>query len=745
MSNQDPSERDEAVEPSNAAEQNTAEQATSGAAEAAQNENASETQAEAQAGSQTEAPAEASAAAEDASGSKSEGGSEAAEAGAESDAKADAPAEAGEGGKKRKRRRRKKKAEGEAGEQPERPAGPFARFFEGAERKHAFSAGEIVAGRVIQVDEGAALVDLFGKAQAVMDAFEPSEIAELPTEAQPDEDDAPQTDEAAAQASEDSAAEQSAEPAAGDGAEAVAAEAVTEEAAPAQTETEAAAQAVSSEEPAQEAEASPEAPASEEPAPSEEQAAAQEAATQTPADAAEDGESAAEGDAPKTEAAIELPPEVASYVVPALSETGVEEGAIVRGRVISVSESGHVALLNRFIERKLVRAKLRALRGQRAEVEGLVFGYNRGGFDVLVDGVRCFCPASAMSLEPIDDPSVFVGKKLSFTLPPAKGGGARSVVVSRRPILERERRKATRERFKSLEVGQRFEARVVDVRDFGVVVDIGEGVEGLVHVSELSWTRGVRPSDVVKRGETVNVEVIEIRPITRKDRHGKLSLSIRKTLPDPWDEQKELLKEGRFFDGKIVRLTEFGAFLEIAPGIDGLLHISEIGGRDVKHAKQVLQVGETLPVLIERVDRGQRRVGLTKLSDEEAQKIRSGELDPSNLKRPPKQGDIIKVTVERVEHHGVLVQVEGVIGKKGRGYISNRDLGSEEGRKAVQQGAQLEVKVVGVDRDGGLKCSIRAKEIDEERKAVKDYRRESSKQGFGTLADLLREKLENKD
>lgn len=743
MSNQDPSERDEAVEPSNAAEQNTAEQATSGAAEAAHPENQPELQSAAEPVAQEAAEEASSDAGAEASG--------ASEAVSEASAEATEPAEAGEasgekaaeqageasgeqaaaseaGGKKRKRRRRKKKAEGaEGAEQPERPAGPFARFFESGERKHAFSAGEIVAGRVIKVESGAALVDLFGKAQAVMDAFEPGEIAELPTETQPDEDDAQTSAEAL---SGEQAGAETAEAAQTEVAtEAAAAEAAPESAeiAPAEVAAEAA--------PAEDVAPAEEAPESAEAAPAE--AAAEAAPT-------EEGESDDEAPA-KSEAAVELPPEVAAYEIPALAEASAEEGAIVRGRVISVSESGHVALLNRYIDRKLVRAKLRALRGERAEVEGLVFGFNRGGFDVLVDGVRCFCPASAMSLEPIDDPNVFVSKKLAFTLPPAKGGGARSVVVSRRPILERERRKATRERFKSLEVGQRFEARVVDVRDFGVVVDIGEGVEGLVHVSELSWTRGVRPSDVVKRGETVNVEVIEIRPITRKDRHGKLSLSIRKTLTDPWDEHKELLKEGRFFDAKIVRLTEFGAFLEIAPGIDGLLHISEIGGRELKHAKQALQVGELLPVLIERVDRGQRRVALTKLSADEAEKIRSGELDPSNLKRPPRQGDLITVLVERVEHHGVIVQVEGVIGKKGRGYISNRDLGTEEGKKAVQQGAKIEVKVVGVDRDGGLKCSIRAKEIDEERKAVKDYRRESSKQGFGTLADLLREKLENKD
>src|SRR5690606_92430 len=138
------------------------------------------------------------------------------------------------------------------------------------------------------------------------------------------------------------------------------------------------------------------------------------------------------------------------------------------------------------------------------------------------------------------------------------------------------------------------------------------------------------------------------------------------------------------------------------------------------------------------------RISLSKLSPAEAEKLKSGELEAGSIKRPPKQGDHITVVVDRTEHHGVHVQVEGVIGKRGRGYISNRDLGSGDAKKSLVPGAKLDVKVVGVDRDGGLKCSIRAKEVDEERKAVKDYRRESSRQGFGTLADLLREKLGEK-
>lgn len=674
MSNQESTERDESKETDAPATEPTGASA--------------EPTAQAESSAREETPAVESQAPEEGA---SDDADDAAEAG-----EAEAADGEGEKGPKKKRRRRKKKGkkpEGEGAAAQEKSAGAFAAFFEGGERKHAFGAGEIVAGSVVRVEDGVAFVDLFGKALAVMDAFEPAEIAEIEAEHETEEE-----SEAAAQEEAEAAAAAEAE--------------VSEETTEAEASEESAAPAES-----------PEAPASE----------AQEEQEEHDEDESSAG----------TVAAVELPPEVAEYQLPPLAETSPAVGSIFRGRVVSVSESGHVAILNRKVEKPLVKARLRALRGQKASVTGLVFGFNRGGFDVLVDGVRCFCPASGMSFEPIEDPNQFVGKKLEFTLPPAKGSG-RSLVVTRRALLERERRRAVRERFKTLEVGQRFEGRVVDVKDFGVVVDIGGGVEGLVHASELSWNRGVKPSDEVKRGDVVQVEVIEVRPITRKERHGKLSLSVKRCLPDPWAAHADIIKEGHFQIVKVVRTTEFGAFCELAPGIDGLLHVSELGGRDVKHAKQAVKVGDEIAVLVDRVDPKQRRISLSKLSPAEAEKLKAGELEPGSLKRPPKQGDHITVVIERVEHHGVLVQVEGVLGKRGRGYISNRELGGGEAKKNLVPGAKLDVKVVGVDRDGGLKCSVRAKEVDEERKAVKDYRRETSRQGFGTLADLLREKLGQK-
>jgi len=419
-------------------------------------------------------------------------------------------------------------------------------------------------------------------------------------------------------------------------------------------------------------------------------------------------------------------------------------GSIFRGRVAAVSESGHIAIVNRLIDRKLAKARVRHARDERNRLRGVVFGYNRGGFDVIVEGIRAFCPASGMALGMIDDPENFVGQRLEFTIPTGKTG--RSIIVTRRGILEREARKAARERMKTLEKGQRLKGPVTEIRDYGVLVSLGDGLDGLVHQSEVSWSRGVRPADAVSVGQEVEVEILKVTPATRKDRHGRVALSIKACLPDPFDEHAEVLKRGVPRKGKVVRTTDFGAFVELVPGIEGLLHISELG-RDLKHANEVLKEGEEIDILIERLDKKERRISLSRLTKSDLQAIESGEWDPTLAPKSLKRGAHIQVTVDRVEHHGIFVQVAGVLGKRGRGYLPNRELpeGRGDKKKRFAPGTTHEVKIIGTDRDGGLRLSIKGREIDEERKAVREYRKEASKQGFGTFGDLLKQKIAGSD
>ena len=627
----------------------------------------------------------------------------------------------GEGSKKKKKKRRKKKKK-----EGEKRVQAFTHLFEGVGRQHAFRVGEVIAGRVDRIDEGAIVVDLFGKAVAVADVREPREIPIIPVEVET----------SSKTESSDLVAETEAEVEA----KSEAAEIASEENADADTqvETEEAkvdpAQAMPEGHIEASGETDVEAVASKETA---------DAGSETGAETTTEVEGSEE-EVQQTKSTEEKGPLDGLQVQEEISPPAL--GSIFRGRIGSVAESGHIAIVNRIIDRPQAKARIAAAREARQRVIGVVFGYNRGGFDVLVEGIRTFCPAGGMNLAPVEKPEEWIGKRFEFNVPVNKGSG-KSIIVSRRGILERELRKKARARLKSLQVGERIEGAVLEVRDYGCIVDLGEGLDGLVHQSEVSWTRGTRPRDVVNVGDVVTVEVLKVQPASRKERQGRVSLSLRKCLPDPWEEHTELLTIGTIRTGKVVSTTEFGAFVELAPGIQGLLHISELGGKEIKHAKQVIAQDAEVEVMIERVDREQRRIGLSKLSDEDKKAIESGEWDPSLAPKSLKAGAYITVVVQRIENHGVVAQVRGVLGKRGRAFLPNREL-SVEGpsrKKAYAVGKELEVKIINVDREGQLRCSIKARAVDEERKAVRDYRKEASKQGFGTFGDLLKAKLANRE
>ncbi|MBN8616858.1 MAG: S1 RNA-binding domain-containing protein [Deltaproteobacteria bacterium] len=644
----------------------------------------------------------------EAAGDEGDEGEESSSEGEGSEEGGDAAAAGGAPAKKKRRRRRKKKpgeasassAGGEAapaGEaphraeaKPERPrrehALPFNRYFgDGPPRKSLLAAGEIVGGRVIAVEHGIAVLDLFGRGIAFALDNEPREIPVL-TE--------PAAEEPAAEASSEAGApNESAEPAS----EATAGEA------------------------------------------------------SAPVEAASSTESSAHESSTHETSSGEGAPEEAPAAVDEVSHPKLEVGDVLRARIASVSESGHIAVANRIVLRAESRAALAKAREEHRRVWGTVYGFNRGGFDVLVEGIRAFCPVSGMTLEPLDDPREALGRRLEFSVQAAKSGH-QGVVVSRRSLLERDNRRRARELRRQLEVGKRVKGKVTGVRDFGFFVDLG-GIEGLVHMSEVSWDRHVRPADAVSVGDEVEVMILRLggpegregRDNDRRDRRdGRIGLSLKATQADPWESKVAEIEEGSVRKGRITRTTEFGAFIELVPGVEGLLHISELG-RDLKHANERLKEGEDLYVVVERLDVRAKRISLSKLSDSDKKLIEQGGELPSGGQKSLRVGTHLKVKVEKVEPAGLFVQVEGVIGRRGRGFIPNAEMGTERGtdhRKKFPPGLELDVKVVGNDRDGGLRLSRKGFHNDEERRAVHDYRREAASKGFGTFGDLLRNKLQ---
>lgn len=238
-------------------------------------------------------------------------------------------------------------------------------------------------------------------------------------------------------------------------------------------------------------------------------------------------------------------------------------------------------------------------------VEGAVEKEIKGGFEVKLAGsVRAFCPYSQMLLRRVDNPESIVGSKLSFRITDYSERG-RNIVVSRRVLLEEEQQRLKEEARANITEGTTVTGTVTSLQKFGAFVDIG-GIEGLVPISEIGWTRVKDVSDVLSVGQQVQVL---IKVIDReKDR---ISLSLKDTLADPWEDVAKKFPEGSFQTGIVSRLAPFGAFVTLGDGVDGLIHISKLGaGKRINHPREVIQEGESVEVKIESFDRENRRLSL---------------------------------------------------------------------------------------------------------------------------------------
>jgi small subunit ribosomal protein S1 len=236
-------------------------------------------------------------------------------------------------------------------------------------------------------------------------------------------------------------------------------------------------------------------------------------------------------------------------------------------------------------------------------VEGTVVGKVKGGLRVDV-GVPAFLPGSHADLRPARNLDRYIGQRYRFAI--LKVNRARgNVVVSRRALLERERDHLREETMKVLEEGVILEGTVKNITDYGAFVDLG-GIDGLLHVTDMSWGRVNRPSDVVKVGEQVKVVVLKFDP-----ERGRVSLGMKQIMPDPWSSVEERFPIGARLHGKVVSLADYGAFIELEPGIEGLVHISEMSWtKRVTHPSKVVEPGQEVDVVVLDIDPANRRISL---------------------------------------------------------------------------------------------------------------------------------------
>jgi small subunit ribosomal protein S1 len=238
-------------------------------------------------------------------------------------------------------------------------------------------------------------------------------------------------------------------------------------------------------------------------------------------------------------------------------------------------------------------------------VEGRIEKEIKGGYEVKLPGnVRAFCPFSQLGLRRIDDSEVLDGTTFSFRITKF-GEQGRNIVVSHRVLLEEERQRQREELRQTLKEGMVVSGNVTNIREFGAFIDIG-GLEGLLPISEISYARIERVEDVLQLGQQLEVAVKKCD--WEKDR---FSFSLRDTLANPWSKVSSTYPVGSTHTGKVSRLAKFGAFITLEDGIDGLLHISKIGGdQRIKHPQDVLQPGQQLQVVIEQVDPEEKRISL---------------------------------------------------------------------------------------------------------------------------------------
>jgi small subunit ribosomal protein S1 len=262
-----------------------------------------------------------------------------------------------------------------------------------------------------------------------------------------------------------------------------------------------------------------------------------------------------------------------------------------------------------------VPAEIRQAHEAGLPIEGLVTGLNKGGAEVQVFGMRAFCPLSQLDLRYVENPQQFVGQKLLFKVNRLeegnRGGRGPNIVLSRRQLLEEEQQARAAETREKLQVGAVLTGRVTSLTTYGAFIDLG-GIEGMLHVSEIGHSRTTHPQDVFTVGQEVEVQVIKIEQGKDEKRPERISLSRRALESDPWQDAAARFPEGTEATGRIMRLETFGAFVELAPGLEGLVHISEMGaGRRLNHSREAAEQGQDVQVRVLGVDIGRRRISLS--------------------------------------------------------------------------------------------------------------------------------------
>jgi small subunit ribosomal protein S1 len=414
---------------------------------------------------------------------------------------------------------------------------------------------------------------------------------------------------------------------------------------------------------------------------------------------------------------------------------GVLEAAVGdRIRAVVVSTSGGLTLSRRLARGAATDSQLAEAFHANLPVEGKVEREIKGGYEVRIGRQRAFCPISQIDIARTTDPAAHVGRTYSFKLVEYREGG-RNIVVSRRALLEQEQRARADEVRRSIVPGAVLKGRVVSVREFGAFVDLG-GVQGLLHVSDMGWSRLSSAAEAVTAGDEIAVKVLRVDEATQK-----IALGTKQLSEDPWSLVSATFEVGQVHTGHVTRVTDFGAFVELAPGIEGLAHASTFPPTGTPRGWAAsVPVGLAAAFEILSVDAPARRIGVALVPPGST---REGEAVASPVGLVP--GARVTGTVERVEKFGVFV----FLGPGRTGLMPLSETGVAREGDVVKEfpiGSNVDVVVLEVGEAGrrirvSHKAVLDAQETDE----LREYRERGQSapaDGFGSLADKLRSVFE---
>ena len=443
---------------------------------------------------------------------------------------------------------------------------------------------------------------------------------------------------------------------------------------------------------------------------------------------------------------VAVGPEVALVDVGAKGEASIDldelknDDGVVEAKVgdrihaTIVSTSGGITLSRRLQRGTASRRQLEDAFNSGLPVEGKVESEVKGGFAVKVGGQRAFCPISQIDVVRVNEPAVHLGHVYTFRIIEFKDDG-RTLVVSRRALLEAEQRARAEEVRKTITVDAVVKGRVVSVRDFGAFVDLGGGVQGLLHVSELGWSRATKAADIVNVGDEITVKVLRI---DSKDGEDRIALGLKQLAADPWSGVPVTYAIGQVAPATVTRIAEFGAFVELEPGVEALAHVSTFAptGRPGGWAKTIA-LGAKVTVEILNIDVDKRRIGVAIVEEGTARAATAGA-----ARTAIEPGSRLTGRVERHEKFGIFVflapGVTGLLPYSETGVSKDADL-----QKAFPVGSSVNVVVLEADpARTRIRLSVKAIQDAEEQSEVRDYtaREQSAEKsaGFGSLADKLR-------